>query len=156
MVTVYWGSLTVGRFLVGTVSQRTTTPRLVRAAIAAAIVGTCLIALSSALPGRTAIAGLVTATGLLVLGLSLSPIFPMLTHDTPRCVGPGHALNLIGFQTASGNLGFTILPILMGTLMRIFSTEWLGSMLLVLALTMQALLEVRERMVGRNPTAPQT
>jgi fucose permease len=144
MVTLYWGSLTAGRFLIGTVSQRTTPIRIVRTAAVGVLAGTILIALTSVLGGRTA-AGLVAALGLLVLGLGLSPIFPMLMHDTPRCVGQGHAVNLIGFQGSSAQLGFTLLPIAMGTLMQRYSTEWLGFMLTLLALVVLALLAVRER-----------
>lgn len=147
MTTLYWGSLTVGRFLIGAISQRTTAIHIVRVAVVGAVAGTTLIALSSlpALPGS--VAGIATACGLLLTGLSLSPIFPMLMHDTPRCVGPGHAANLIGFQGASGQLGFTLLPIAMGTVLRLYSTEWLGAMLTCLALALLSLLIARERMV---------
>lgn len=151
MVTVYWGSLTVGRFLIGTISHRTTPLRLIRASLVGVIAGTSFIALSSALSAQPTSAGLLTATGLLVTGLSLSPIFPMLMHDTPRCVGERHALNLIGFQAAIGNLGYALLPIAMGTIMRFYSTEWLGPMLLSLAVVLQALVVVREHYVLLEP-----
>ena len=145
MATLYWASLTVGRFLIGTVSQRLAPIRIVRTAVIGAVLGTGLIALSS-LPGvRASAGGIVMAAGLLVTGLSLAPIFPMLMHDTPRCVGPGHAVNLIGFQGAGGQLGFTLLPIAIGTLLRLYSTEWLGAMLAVLALALLSTLVVRER-----------
>jgi hypothetical protein len=120
--------------------------RIVRTAVVGVIAGASLIALSSALPGRAVSAGVVTAFGLQLTGLSLSPIFPMLMHDTPRCVGQGHALNLIGFQSASANLGYTLLPIVVGTIMRKNSTEWLGSMLTVLASALLALLILRDRL----------
>jgi hypothetical protein len=87
------------------------------------------------------------ALGLVLLGLSLSPIYPMLMHDTPRAVGPGHALNLIGFQGGFGQLGFTLLPIAMGTALRVYSIEWLGSMLTALSLALFALLSLRERSI---------
>jgi fucose permease len=153
MTTLYWGSLTAGRFLIGTISQRTTPMGIVRAAVGGAIFGTSLIALSSAMGGRSVAAGLVTALGLLVTGFSLSPIFPMLMHDTPRCVGRGHAVNLIGFQGACGHLGYTLLPIAMGTVLRIRSTEWLGGMLTVLAFVMLALVAIRERRVVARESA---
>jgi MFS family permease len=145
MATVYWGSLTIGRFLIGTISQRTTPIRLIRGSLVFAIAGTSLVALSSALTSRPTVAGLMTATGLLITGFGLSPIFPMLMHDTPRCVGKGHALNLIGFQAAVGNLGYTLIPIAVGTLMGLYSTEWLGPMLFGLAIALLALVAVRER-----------
>lgn len=147
MVTLYWGSLTVGRFLIGTVAQRTTPLGIVRVAVLGAVLGTSLIALSSLMAERTVLAGLLTALGLLFTGFSLSPIFPMLVYDTPRAVGHGHALNLTGFQMGCGNLGNTLLPIALGTFMRVYSIEWLGSMLLALALGMVLLLTARERYV---------
>ena len=145
MVTLYWGSLTVGRFLIGVFSQRTTPLRIVRIAIVGVLTGTTLIALTSLLGVRSAAAGVVTALGLFVTGFSLSPIFPMLMHDTPRCVGEEHAVNLIGFQGACGQLGFTLLPIAMGAIMQANTTEWLGGMLTVLAALMLALFVLRER-----------
>ncbi len=148
MATLYWSSLTVGRFLTGTVSTRTTPIRIVRAAVVGGLAGTTLFAVSSVIPPQTAWSGVVTAFGLLQTGFSLSPIYPMLTHDTPRSVGQAHALNLIGLQTGSGNLGYTILPILLGTLMRIYSTEWLGSLVAGLAVVMVLLVRVREGRIG--------
>ena len=145
LVTLYWGSLTVGRFLIGTVSQRTTPLRIVRVAVLGVLAGTSLVALSSLMAEHSVTAGWTTAIGLQLTGLSLSPIFPMLMHDTPRCVGSAHAPNLIGFQTGSAGLGYAMLPIVMGTLMRAYSTEWLGSMLAGLAITMLFLLLARER-----------
>jgi fucose permease len=149
MTTLYWASLTVGRFLIGTVSQRMASVRVVRGAVVGAIIGTSSIALSSALADLGAVAGTLTGFGLLLTGLSLAPVFPMLMHDTPRSVGPGHAINLIGFQGAAGQLGFTLLPIAVGTALRVYSTEWLGGLLLALALVLFALLSVRERYVAR-------
>lgn len=154
MVTLYWASLTVGRFLIGTVSQRMTPGRILRAAVVGAIAGTAVIAASSRTTESGSLAGVLTALGLLLTGLSLAPIFPMLMHDTPRCVGPHHAVNLIGFQGAAGQLGFTLLPIGVGTLLRAGSTEWLGALLTALALLLLALLVLRERYVARS--APRT
>jgi fucose permease len=150
MVTVYWGSLTVGRFLIGTVSQRTTPLSLVRSSLRGVVLGTTLIALSSAFAAHPTLAGLLTAGGLLVTGFGLSPIFPMLMHDTPRSVGTPHALNLIGFQAATGALGYTLLPIVMGTVMRLHTTEWLGSMLFGLTLVLVGVVSLRERAISRQ------
>lgn len=148
MTTLFWASLTVGRFLIGTISQRLSAISIVKAAVAGAIVGTLLIAASSGVAQNEAAAGALTAIGLLVTGFSLSPIYPMLMHDTPRCVGVGHAVNLIGFQGGVAQLGFTIIPVAVGALLETHSTEWLGPLLATLALTLLALLVLRERSVG--------
>ncbi len=147
MATVYWGSLTVGRFLTGPISQRAAALTIVRVAGLGALAGTSVVAASSLLPTQGATSGLLMALGLVLTGFSLSPIYPMLMHDTPRSVGPGHALNLIGFQGGSGQLGFTLLPIAIGAVLRGFSIEWLGSMLAALAVTFLSLLALRERSI---------
>lgn len=145
MATLFWASLTVGRFLIGLISQRLRAMVIVRAATAGALAGTLLLAASSAMAQGEAAAGVVTAIGLLLTGFSLSPIYPMLMHDTPRCVGPGHAMNLIGFQGGVGQLGFTLIPVAVGALLQSQSTEWLGPLLATLAMTLVALLALRER-----------
>jgi fucose permease len=145
MATLFWASLTVGRFLIGLISQRLRAMVIVRAATAGALAGTLLLAASSAIAQVEAAAGVVTAIGLLLTGFSLSPIYPMLMHDTPRCVGPGHAMNLIGFQGGVGQLGFTLIPVAVGALLQSQSTEWLGPLLATLAMTLVALLALRER-----------
>ncbi len=150
MATVYWASLTVGRFLTGTVSHWTTPFRIVRLALVGVIIGTSLIALSSATAiAASRLTGALTACGLLVTGLSLSPIFPMLMHDTPRCVGRAHSMNLIGMQSGAGSLGCAVVPSCVGTALRFGSAEWLGGMLLTLACATFGLLMIRERCVPR-------
>jgi fucose permease len=149
MVSLYWGSLTAGRFLIGTVSNRTTPLRIVRWALFGAIAGTSLIALSSLSSLPTGAAGSITGLGLLVTGLSLAPIFPMLMHDTPRLVGRDHAMNLMGFQSAIANLGVAAMPSAIGVVLRWQSTEALGPLLLTIALTMAGLLALRESGLAR-------
>ncbi|RYZ06040.1 MAG: MFS transporter [Myxococcales bacterium] len=150
MTTLYWASLTVGRFLIGAVSTRVSSGRIVQASTLGALVGTATVALSSALVDWGSLAGALTALGLLVTGLSLAPVFPMLMHDTPRSVGEGHALNLIGFQGAAGQLGLTLLPIAIGTVLRVRSTEWLGSLLAALSLLLLTLLKLREHFTAQR------
>jgi fucose permease len=148
MTTLFWASLTVGRFLIGTISQRLAAIRIVRTSVAGAIAGTLLLAASSTISHHVAAAGIVTAAALLLIGLSLSPIYPMLMHDTPRCVGTGHATNLIGFQGGIGQLGFTIIPVAVGALLEAHSTEWLGPLLVTLAITLLGLVALRERLAS--------
>jgi fucose permease len=150
MATLFWASLTLGRFLIGTISQRLQAIHILRAAVAGAIVGTLLIAASSVVAQREAAAGLLTAAGLLLAGFSLAPMYPMLMHDTVRCVGSGHATNLIGFQGGVGQLGFMLIPAGIGALLQNGSTEWLGALLASLAIGLLGLLALRERVAGAS------
>ena len=71
-------------------------------------------------------------------------------HDTPRSVGTLHAPNLVGFQTAVGTLGYTLLPIAMGTVLRLTTTEWLGSMLVGLTLVLVGIVFLRDRAISER------
>jgi hypothetical protein len=57
----------------------------------------------------------------------------------------------------SATLGVALLPIVLGSIMRVGSTEWLGSLLAGLAVVLLAVLFVRERLVlrpGGEPSLP--
>lgn len=147
MTTLYWASLTVGRFAIGMIATRVPAIRLVRLGVGGAILGTLFIAGSGTAAVPPALSGFITALGLLLTGLSLSPIYPMLMHDTPRVVGASHALNLIGYQGGAGQIGFTLVPIAIGALLSNYSTAWLGPLLAALAVILLSLILLRERAV---------
>jgi fucose permease len=144
-VTLFWGSLTAGRFLIGIVSVRLGPTRVLRVSISGVILGTSLIGLSS-LVTATVGSGILTASGLLITGLCLAPIYPTLMHDTPNCVGREHSANLIGYQSGAANLGLTLIPGIIGTIMKHSSLEFLGPLLLIPAVALFILFLVRERM----------
>lgn len=96
-VALYWGSLTVGRIAFGALAERVAPLRILRIVVATAIVATVMILV----PGPP----LLGAAGLVVLGASLAPMFPLLIAETPRRVGRGIANHVIGVQIAAANLG---------------------------------------------------
>lgn len=104
---VYWGSIAGGRVAVGFAVERLGPDRLVRAGTLGAIAGAALYAL---LPG---VGG---AAGLVLLGLSLAPIFPMLMSRTPERLGAAIAPHAVGFQVAAATLGTAALPGVHGAL----------------------------------------
>jgi len=144
MVTLYWASLTVGRFMIGLFSNRLRPIRILRIAISGAIAGTILISLSSLIPSSFA-SGLLTASGLLLTGFCLAPIYPTMMHDTPACIGRSHAVNLIGLQAAAANIGLTMVPGILGTCMKHSSLEYLGPSLVLMALALLYMVNLREK-----------
>ncbi len=144
MVTLYWASLTVGRFMIGIISNRLRPIRILRIAISGAIIGTVLISLSS-IVSHPLISGGLTAVGLLLTGLSLAPIYPTMMHDTPACVGRRHGVNLIGLQAAAANVGLTMVPGILGTFMKHSSLEYLGPCLVLMACALLFMVNMRER-----------
>jgi fucose permease len=103
----YWASLTGGRVALGFVVDRWSADRLLRIASFALLGGTLAFAASDGATGRA---------GLLLMGLSLAPVFPTLMARTPARVGTGIAHHAVGFQVSAATLGSALLPGLVGFL----------------------------------------
>ncbi|MBN1964946.1 MAG: MFS transporter, partial [Anaerolineae bacterium] len=135
-VSVFWGGLTVGRFLAGVLTDRLGVHRLLRFSMIGVILGAALI-----VPQVAAL----NALGMAVTGFMLAPIFPLLIASTRDRVGRAHAPNAIGFQVAAAGLGFAILPGLAGVLAGAIGLEVIGPFLVACALLMWALYEITAR-----------
>lgn len=130
-VSAYWGSLTVGRFVLGSIVERTGPEQLIGLSLAGAVTGVALIAL----PWWPAL----NAFGLALLGFSLAPIFPCLMSLTPLRFGAANSVHLVGFQTTAAMLGALSLPSLAGPLAQSFSLEAVAAQLVIGALLLTAL-----------------
>ena len=103
----YWGSLTLGRLVLGLVVDRFGPDRLLRCASVGAVLGAVAFTGSGGGLGRA---------GLLLLGASLAPMFPTLMARTPARVGQEVAHHAVGFQVSAATLGSTLMPALAGVL----------------------------------------
>ena len=137
-VSLYWASLTAGRFLIGSLANRIDTVRLVRWAMGGALCGVALL-LTRAVP--------LTLAGLALTGFSLAPIFPSLMSLTPRRFDARHVPRIIGYQVGSATIGIALLPALAGVIARRAGLEMICLFLLVLATAMVVLHE----MIVRRP-----
>ncbi len=108
-VSVYFGSITAGRFAVGLIANRLGNRRLVRLGIAVAALG----ALVFALP---AVFGDAASLGLVLMGLGCAPVFPSLMHETARRFPPDVARTVIGRQMAFAYAGGSVIPAAFGVL----------------------------------------
>ena len=106
-VSLYFGGITLGRFLTGFVTFRVSNPVLIRAGILTALLGTILLLLPLS-------AGFSLA-GLILLGLGCAPVFPCMIQETPARFGKANAASIIGFQMAFA-YSSTFLPPLLGVL----------------------------------------
>lgn len=104
--TLYWGSLTAGRIILGFIE--TNTERLVRYALLLVVLGGLLFALN--------LSDTVSLAGLMLVGFGLAPVFPSLIALTPLRIGDDHAPNAIGFQVGAAGIGAAVLPGLAGVL----------------------------------------
>ncbi len=140
MVTLYWGSFTVGRILFGFIGNNLKRGFALRACMLAAGVGAVLIWLDAG-PA-------VNFLGVIIMGLAQAPIFPLIVTATPERVGSDHAANAIGFLISAAGVGFAILPGAVGVLASRLGLESIGPMLVVMAAAMFALHEALARRRG--------
>ena len=113
-VSVYFGSITAGRFGVGLVSERLGNRRLVRLGATLALAGAALFAL----PGLPA---LLSLAGLVLMGLGCAPVFPSLMHEAARRFPADVARTVIGRQMMAAYAGGSVIPAGFGLL-----ATWVG------------------------------
>lgn len=130
IITLYWGALTAGRFLVGFFAERFTNRSLIRGGIAIAFCSAALLALD---PGC-----MISEMALVLIGLGVAPLYPTMMHDTPRRVGLAASDRQTGFQVGSALAGATLIPPMVGVIaqhrgLTVFAPALLFFCLLVLA-----------------------
>lgn len=129
-VSVFWGSLTVGRVVSGAIVERITVRRLLWICMGGALLGALLLWLNPT--------AWLAGAGVALLGLALAPMFPSFMSLTPARVGPAHAANAVGFQIAAAMLGGAAFIGGFGVLAGRVGLEALGPFLLVTGLLLTA------------------
>ncbi|HWZ19119.1 MAG TPA: MFS transporter [Ktedonobacteraceae bacterium] len=108
IVSGYWIGLTLGRLLLGKISQRIGNRRLIEACLLGVVIGMLLIWVVPQLP--------VAAFALFITGFSLGPIFPttiaLMSDTLPSRIVP----SAIGFIASFGSMGAAFLPWIAGNL----------------------------------------
>lgn len=145
-VSLYWGSLMAGRIAFGIVANRVALAPALRVSMIGAALGALLLSFHGAAP--------LSVTGLMLMGLSLAPVFASLISLTPKRVGAEHANNAIGFQIAAAGLGGASLTALLGVLARAFGLEAIGVAIFAAALTLALLYELLSRSAGTRIGTP--
>ena len=133
-ISIYWGSLTVGRVVFGVVVDRLGVLSTLRTCMFCVILGSVFFWWN--------VTEILSFLGLALIGFSLGPLFPSLISDTPRRLGAAHAPNAIGFQVAAASLGVALLPGLAGVLAEDLGLEVIGPFLLVASIVMSVLYEM--------------
>jgi fucose permease len=123
-VSAYWGSLFVGRLILGVVADRVGTRPVLLTSLGGMIAGALLVSLPA--PAWVAVAGL------MLIGLSAAPVFPLMTLTTAERVGHQHADRAIGVQMGACALGGALIPAGIGVLISRVDEEVLGPSLALL------------------------
>ena len=145
-VSIYFGGITIGRFINGFVTYRYSNKTLIRAGELLALGGTLLLLLP--LPTVFSLAGF------LITGLGLAPIFPSMLHETPVRFGEAHAGKIMGWQMATAYTGATVLPPLFGWLAGHVTISLFPLYLVLMAAAMLIATERLNALLERNDHAP--
>ena len=127
-VAMYYGGITLGRFISGFVSFRFSNTQMIRAGINLALAGTVLLFLP--LPN------FMLAGSFILIGLGFSPVFPSMIHETPTRFGKNSSQVIIGYQMAFGYMGSAFLPPLLGIVLKVTGMVALPFFLLSFILVM--------------------
>ena len=133
-VGLFWGSLTAGRIVLGGLTTWVSHTLILRCAV----VGAPFAALCIASRDHYA----VNIIGLMLMGFTLAPIFPLMISVTPQRVGTRDASHAVGYQIAAAALGGAGLPALAGILAKSYGLEVIGPYLIAVAMMFLALHEV--------------
>ena len=106
-VSIYYGSITVGRIITGIFVERIGTKTAVRIGSAISAAGFICLLIPSA-------AAVLCPLGLCLIGLGFAPVYPCTMQDTPLHFGPAFSQIAIGYQMGMANIGYALLPMLVG------------------------------------------
>jgi fucose permease len=105
-VSFYYAGITIGRFITGFITFKTTNRTLIRGGQIIALCGAIMLVLP--LPATFSLVGFI------IVGLGLAPIFPCMLHETPARFGKKHSQTIMGYQMAVAYTGTTFMPPLLG------------------------------------------
>lgn len=138
-VAIYYGGITLGRFVCGAIAQRFRESSMIRMGAFLMVSGAILLAL----PVQNGLVNL----GLLLIGFGCAPVFPNTLHLTPIRFGKKASQAIIGLSMATAYVGNTLVPPTLGVVLKYSSFATLPFILLALALL---LLWATERLQSRH------
>ena len=110
-VSLFYGSLTIARFASGFVVDRLGNRFMIRWGLIVAAIGSAILSVRFFAPAAPDVTALV---GLILMGTGFAPVFPCMTHETPRRFRADTAQKIIGYQGGAACLGGALFPALVG------------------------------------------
>lgn len=141
-VSIYYGSITIGRFLSGFLSFRFTNRQMIRMGQMLALFGSILFFIPTSAT---------MLIGLMLIGFGLAPIYPSMLHDTPSRFGSAQSKRLMGFQMAFAYSGSTFLPPLFGLIVSMTSLRFLPVVIILIMTGMLFNTERLSQILRRTP-----
>ena len=136
---LFWGAMAFGRLTLGPVAVRVGTVRWIQGSVFCAAVGATIYA-AAPYPLAT--------VGLMLIGISMSTVFPLVMMLTPRRVGNAALSHTVGFQMSASMVGGSTVPWIAGFLFSRYSYHAVGWVILTATIaffTVHGLLVLHER-----------
>lgn len=103
-VSLFYVSITAGRFLSGFITNWLTNRQMIRAGLVISIVGAVMF---------VAHVKELILPGIILIGLGCAPVYPCMMHETPRRFGTGQSEKITGYQVGMAYLsGVSIIPLI--------------------------------------------
>lgn len=128
-VSIYYGSLTVARFLTGFVVDRLGNRFMIRLGLILALAGCALLGVPFFVPS---LAGMVELVALVCIGAGFGPIYPCMTHETARRFSDDTARRMMGYQIGASSIGSAVFPALVGWVGQVTTLEILSLVVFLL------------------------
>ena len=125
IISVFFASLTLGRIISGFISFWLSNQKLLIVSMVLLFIGILTVAFGK---------GGYLYGGFTLIGLGCAAIFPTMIHETPRRFGERNSRAIIGFQVASGYVGVTVLPPLVGIVLQNFNMNLFAAFLIIFTL----------------------
>jgi len=109
-VGLYYGGITIGRFISGFIAFKLNSKQLMRLGMLFAFIGGTILVIG---PSQQFM-----LIGLIILGMGLAPIFPGMIHETPSRFGRQNSQRIIGMQMGFAYIGSAFLSPLWGTFLK--------------------------------------
>ena len=128
-ISLFYGSITIGRLLSGFLTMKINNKILIRLGQVICIIGAICLLLPLPI--------YFSMIGLILLGLGCAPIYPCMLHETPERFGKRASQSIMGIQMGFAYMGSMFMPPILGfiaskTSIAIFPYFLLGCMLIML------------------------
>lgn len=141
-IALYYGGITLGRFIAGCISFKLSNSQLIKLGILFALGGVILLLLP--LPS------FLIGAGVVLIGLGLAPIFPAMIHEAPNRFGKELSQRVIGYQMGFAYIGSALIPPLLGLLFQEVKLSLFPVTLLVLLTLLYMLSEAVKGIKPQN------
>ena len=130
-----FGGLMLGRLISGFISNKLGDRRLIRIGIFVELLGIIMVFL----PVESY---MVAATGFVVIGTGMGPVYPAIQHMAPANFGKKYSAAVIGLQMAAAYVGSTFMPMIFGLLQQKIGIAIMPAYLLIFAIINFGMLEL--------------